>query len=97
MYTDLMASQEKETINDKINIKGPERPFQWGDEMGIPEVESELEDDNRSYTSVAKLLEDEKKIEIIRLEKHIQKSSSLGTSKKSSKIVPSGEPVIKEF
>lgn len=47
-------------------IEGQKIPFQWGDEIRVPGVESESEDD-LSYTSVAELLDNELDIEIKRL------------------------------
>lgn len=48
-------------------VGGQERPFQWGDEIGVPGVGSGPEDDSLSYTSVAELLDNELDIEIKRL------------------------------
>ena len=69
-----MASQEKKTINVETEIKGLEKPFQWGDELGSPREKSESEVDRHSYTSITELLEDEEKIEKKRLEEYFQKS-----------------------
>lgn len=76
-----MASREKKIINVETEIKGSEKPFQWGDELGSPREKSESEVDNHSYTSVAELLEDKEKIEKKRLEEYFQKLSNVEISK----------------
>lgn len=48
-------------------VERQERPFQWDDEIGVPGVESGLEEISPSYTSVAELLDNELDIEIKRL------------------------------
>jgi hypothetical protein len=53
----------------------PNEPFRWGDELVAPETKPQLEDDGHSFTSIAKLLEDQKIIEIKRLEGYLKKKA----------------------
>ena len=62
------------------NQTGKEKQWQWGDEIEgskkKPEKKPELEGDNRTFTSVAGLLDAERDIELKRLGEYFKKSSS---------------------
>lgn len=65
-----MTSQGKEVIPVKTEIKPPEIPFQWGDELKSQEKKPDGDVDGPSYTSVSDLLKDEKEMEKKRLEEY---------------------------
>jgi len=77
-----MTSKENEIINNRT---GKEKRWQWSDEIEDskknPEKKPELESDNHTFTSVAKLLDAERDIELKRPGEYFKKSSNKKNSK----------------
>ncbi len=77
-----MTPEESETAN---NQAGKEKRWKWVDKIDDskenPEKKPELGGDNRTFTSVAKLLDAERDIELKRPGEYFKKSSSKKNSK----------------
>jgi len=69
-------TEKEQYIQDSFltpEIMGEKVPFQWGDEKDDFEKGNDgAEEDVKTYTSVAELLEDEEVAEIKRMEQYIQ-------------------------
>lgn len=78
-----MTLKENETINNKAEIERQGKPFKWGDESETPEATPESENDDQSFTSVADVLEFDRKLQTLLLNEYFKNNEPNTTENKN--------------